>query len=488
MNCGNYGFWTIFFPYYASYLKPNMPDMTLKLMFSLYILLCLGVSLGSTIVNFIIFIFGYRKTVLLLGFTLFLSSYFAITSYNIIAVVIYIFTVGATRQWSAIITILFFTERITEKASEEYSKSLGGTALGSFIWAMILNHIVNPNNQGMDVLIEEYGEQNYYYDKSVYNNLYSFNLLFGFVSCLFFVIGYFLIPESSKFQGNMGNIYKAIFKGEKSLSQVYKDFSSSLNESLNSESSLNININAPKLNKKINKNREKNDNEQELIESGKKEKFDNLFTKEEKEDLVIQQQQQFWKELFSFKFILLYVLAIIRNTEAMFAIENFKIQGISLVNNDVLLNTAYALSGVMALFVKSFAGILWERQGMINCYNIAFLISFFIDFTYVSIIKYYPYLFLLTGVISRMNWNLNSTMNFFTIFSSYPAEKALKLAMFFDSQIFLSTVLMIIINRFLVTGQNFEIAYSFFVICDIVGLILLFVFLRPITTRNMINY
>lgn len=97
--------------------------------------------------------------------------------------------------------------------------------------------------------------------------------------------------------------------------------------------------------------------------------------------------------------------------------------------------------------------------------------AFIIDLLYVTIIESSPHLFLATIVVGRCLLTTNSMMNYFTLYSVFSTDKALKLSMVFDMAYFVSIIIMILLNEYMVEGLEFKAVYYCYLVLDGVGLV-----------------
>ena len=197
-------------------------------------------------------------------------------------------------------------------------------------------------------------------------------------------------------------------------------------------------------------------------------------------------QYNILNDIFSKEFILLFIISIIRNSQNAFLIDNFKIYGMKIVKSDHLLNQAYGISALFAIFFRGAAGMICEKYGIGNSYKATLGTAVIIDLLYVTIIESYPTLFLFSVIIGRSLLTVNCMINYLTMYTIYPTERALKLSMVFDLAYFIAMIVMIISNEYLVEGLEFKKTYYFYLILDSFGL-LLTIFLLPKVLKNSNN-
>ena len=515
LNCVTFSIWAMFYPYYASYVKPAIPSMTMKEMFAYTIFQYFGYTIGSSFMNLTLFLFGYKSSLMIIGVLNFLHCALGVIYVNKFTVILSVGFTGLIRQCISVLTILFFTERHREKAALYYSKPLGGTALGSFIWAIVLNYMVNPNNEDLSVLIEENGQVNKYYSYDVASNVYQFYMVHGLIALGTFVVVYFYIPQSEKFTGKLFEVLSIIKSRNGSINQSYQSFKSMYNESMASgDKNLNGVMmpvgNSRFCNESVNSSKKSFKSENSMkTQRGSKNLNENLIQNIElpekpitedrpagnidnetgEEIIALEAEDNSIKgEVLSLHFWVIFVISIIRNSETAFMVDNYKLQGMEIVRNDKLLNQAYALSGIAQLFVRSYAGTIWEKLGFLDSYTVAIMGSFFLDFLYLTFIDKLPTLFLLTTIFARCLYGFNNIMNYLTLYTIYPAEKALRLSIVYDFHFFISIVLTIFFNSYFVDNMNFKPVYGTYLALDIIALVLLFLFIRPWIGGGRINY
>ena len=482
--------WPIFYPYYASYLKHFDSSYNMKQLFSYFLYCYLGVTLSSSFMNFSIYLLGYKKSLYLNAIFLWLHCYFTVATTNIIIVSICVIVHGMLLQNTAILTILFFTEWYPEQASIYYSPSLSGIMVGSFIWTMIISHMINPDNEDLTWEVQEhYGISNYY-SWEIAQRVPLAYYTHGTVVMLISIIVSFMIPESDKYKGLIHNWLNGVNDPVETIESEYisfkKDFSESVNSSILHTTSLNLSLQSHGT-----KNRVKNSimQQENLLTNNQKHSEEIELTLIENNDQPISisgineteskiRQYNILNDIFSKEFVLIFMISIIRNSQNAFLIDNFKIYGMKIVKSDHLLNQAYGISALFALFFRGAAGIICEKYGIVNSYKAALVTAVIIDLLYVTIIESYPSLFLVSVIIGRSLYNINCMINYLTLYTIYPTEKALKLSMIFDLAYFIAIIVMILSNEYLVKGLEFKKTYYFYLILDSFGL-LLTIFLLP---------
>lgn len=508
LNCVTFSIWAMFYPYYASFVKDAIPTMTMKEMFAYTIFQYFGYTIGSSFMSFSLFLFGYKGSLMLIGILNFLHCAWGVMFVNKLSVILSVAFTGMIRQCISVLTILFFTERMTEGAAVCYSKPLGGTALGSFIWALVLDYMVNPNNEDLSLVIVENGQTNKYYSRAVADRVYDFYMFHGVVALLVFLVVYIYIPQSQKFKGRFFEVVGILKNPNMSISKSYASFKNELNDSIMSGGKTNQVVMMPVGNSRV-YNASINNSKRNItgMSIGSKSFDESLVRKvelkETKKDLEKQaendvvasdeeehngDENSIRSELTSLPFWIIFIISIIRNSETAFMVDNYKLQGIQIVGNDKLLNQAYAISGVVSLFIRSYAGALWERFGFLECYTAAIMGSFFLDFLYLTYIENFPNLFLVTTIFARCLYAFNNIMNYLTLYTLYPPEKALKLSIIYDIHFFISIVVTIMFNSYFVDDMNFKPVYGSYLMLDVAALVMLFMFIRPWVSRNRSSY
>lgn len=485
----------------------------MKDMFAYSIFPYFGYSIGSSIMNCVLFVLGFKYSLYATGFLIFLHCWAGVEFMNSFNIMLMIGMSGVIRQMISILTILFFTELTRDEAAKYYPKPLSGTSLGSFIWAYILSYMINPHNEDLKWKVKERGVTNSYYDWTVAQNVYSFYILHGIIGFFTFVAIGYITPEPEQYKNRFREVWHYLRNDSKSLRKSYHSFMSQMSESLNrSNSHVNAMVGAPQVHSFVENKEKENSEELELRESlvfkdinepksiqnfaNNNEELETYEIPENKEvtqpkekaddesDYILQYrdsnvEKSVREELLSLTFWVIFFVSIMRNSQNAFIVDNFKIQGMGILNNDNLVNQAYAISGLLALIARSFTGELWEKYGLLDCYTIAMMSSFFLDFVYLMFIEKMPNFFLFTIVFARCVMNFNNIMNYLTLYTVYSSNMALKLAVVYDLHYFVAIIVTIGCNYLLVDGLNFKPAYGFYLAFDIICLILLFTIVRP---------
>ena len=500
-----YTLWPIFYPYYASYARALNSAITMKFIFSLVLVQYIGYSTAFFYTNLMLYYFGLRKSVLIIGLTG-LALSLSLTSFGSAAVIVIVFYfVGVIQQAISIITILFFVERHKRVAVAYYSKSLAGQLIGAFIWNEILSYIVNPGNQNLHRVEESRGDIGYYDFECAkrIEQFLSFQAGAVIFICMFV---YYHLPESKLYRG----VWLKRKTGKKDEDD-YKSFQATLHSSLNY-----FNLQDAKANEILSKFARKQrsdiseeDDSEDLYKSFLYQNLDasSYFNDDNSTCTELQEYTRGvkievietipvyndrkpyfpFKDIFSRKFMLLFLTSIVRNSQTGFTIDSLKIHGNFLALSDKSLNHLFSVSVILALILKGLFYKIWDKFGVIDCYCIVIVSNLTFAFLSIDLLNRLPFLFYPSILYMRTLNAFNIFINSMTLYTTYKQSKAIQLSQIFELHKVIAVIGSIAVNYLLVDWEGYKDAYTAYLLVASVGLIVLILVLRAIISRDRLR-
>ena len=338
----------MFYPYLASYTKLSNPDVTMKTFFTFYVFSYVGYGCGSQLTNLYLYLFNFKQAMIVNALISVIVNIGFVYCSSSLGIIICIMLMGSTLKVIITLTTLFFKENYNERANIETAKCSGGKMFGSVVFTILFSYIINPGNKGLKWAVEEEGVTNMYYSEEISSNISFALFLHGLWIIILYSIAYIVIPESTEYRG------------------------------LNSQ---------------------KNESEKDI----------ELIEQNPENNINYEEPFSYWNELTSFKFIILFVLSILRLSENLFIIDNFKLQGVVLTDNDHLLNQVFAFSGILSVFSRMGAGWVLNKLGNKKVHTIVFMSMILVDLLYIFLIEHSFTLFALTMCYIRLLLNLTKT-------------------------------------------------------------------------------
>ena len=443
--------YSVFYPYLASYLKLTDPSFTMKTLFSYFLLAYVGFGFASQFTNAYLYLFGFKNAIMINGFVNILHNFGFAYLKSRAGIAICTILMGSTSEVTLILCTLFFKEHYPKDAEIHYTKCSGGKMFGTAFWTIALAYLVNPNNKGLEWEVEENGIVNRYYSQEISQNIVSALFYNSIYVAIIYVAVLFYIPKS--------NIYKGL--------EIMRLRKNSCTEHLDEfNDSRELMISAMNENRASETNNSKNPfrlKNEGVIGEDWEQMEENLLTKEA-DDF------SYSKEIVSQKFLILFMLSIIRLSENNFIIDNYKLQGAALTDNDHLLNQVFAFAGFLSFFSRTYSGLLWEKLGSRKVHTIILIITVLIDLTYIFLVEHSFYVYALSVCIVRPLNQFNLLLSVLVLYSNYKPKIALRLSMVFDLTYILPIIMVVLLNQYLVIGTHYRPVYMFYLAIDSFGL------------------
>ena len=477
----------------------------MKFMFSLVLMQYIGYSTASFYTNLMLYYVGLRKSVLLIGVMGITVCMVLINFGDEIILIVAFYFVGVVHQAISILTILFFIEKHKRVAAVYYSKSLAGQLIGAFIWNEILTWMVNPDNVSLNNAAIS-GDGIGFYDINCVKNVEQFLNYQASVIAIVAVFVYYHLPESKLYAGIL--LKRTSFRRE---DDSYKSFQATLQNT-----TMYFNIKDAKGNEILSKFARKEpvevsdeDDSGELYRSFLYQNLDeSLYFNEENSICtelheytrgikieVIETMPAYsdrkpylpFKDIFTKKFILLFLTSIIRNSQSSFMIDSLKVHGNFLSLNDNSLNHLFSIAVLLALVLKGIFFRIWDKFGVTDCYCFIIVSNIIFAFLSINLLDQLPSLFYPTIIYSRTINAFNVFSNSMTLYTTYKQSKAIQLSQVFELHRVIAIMISIGVNYTLVDNSGYEQAYTFYLLLASAGLIVLILVLRSIISRDRLR-
>ena len=471
----NFNIWSIIIPYYYSYAKHYNPYVTMKTVFNAIIFCYAGFNVSTLALPTLLFILGL-KGMLIFGAVVAALNNVAIYMFSsVVWICICSALVGFGYKHFTTVIILYFTEKYPESSSKLYSIATSGFIITGFFWANLITFYINPDNEDMTATSFFNGYEETYFPIEISSRLrgiLNIQAVFILVDVLLMSL-FFSNPK--KYHDNI-NILIRWFNGENiDLTRSIQLISDQLSESMlkmytsRIESKDHIKVTRTFESELIDHSKFSSDNRRSELSSS--------FQSDKEEQKTVRQQAM---EAFrTSKFWLLFFTSIFRLSLPTYYIDNSKIIGYDLVRNDQLITQVYSASSFLSMASSALAGTIVEKIGLLNSYIVSIGGNLLVEFITFSIIKQYPYLFLLMLAISRTLVNFTLQLSNITLYNCYDVDVALQLAKVYEFHSFLANLVMVIINQWLYVDGVFTYVFLVYFMLDGIALIVTLYKLKP---------
>lgn len=470
--------WPVFMPYYFSYLKHFNPYITVEQVFGTTFFLYLGMNVVSIVMPVMLFLFGLRGTMIAGGVIMLINSLsiYYFTSWFFICLNILVF--GGMYRYTTLVSIVYFSENYPAKASNYYGIALSGFLVGSIISNNVCSFIVNPENVPMDKETNINGYTEVYFDFSIASNMIKFMNIYGVLGLVVCVVCSFLIDDPVKYQGEWRTLFGWNADKTKDINESIKEFKSNLDETFseafrqNEDGALNrslsmsmkSNVLASTI---IRKSKSKVGIEEEMIEE---EGSQFALSAEDPEETYKRHRS-------SLVFWVIFYVAVTRNAQPSFLLENYKVQAYCVRNDDVFFTRIFSMSALFGAMGSIYASYIWKSIGMINSYYLALITNLVVDVLLMTVAPNSTLLFSIITFFCRAYATYNVQVNNMSMFSVYDSAVALKLSKIYDLNFFLGVCLGVFLNFFMVFGCSYRLVYFVFFVLEAIALFLVYKYL-----------
>ena len=449
-----YSTWALYLFYVHSYAKLSSFDLKITEVFNLSYFLFFGTFLNTLCLPTILFFLGFKLS-LLFGIILFvLHLQFSILFSNLFIMAISFTLGGFTYKHTLTLCTIYFKEKYSENAEKLYGFTNSAPAVSSVFLTLIYTYIINPNNDPIDGVYIKGDYREVYY---TYDYIRKFAWVLNTQSIICIIMAILIIPvleNPDKHYCRLGKLWSWLRVSEKSLSQEISMYNESINKS--------------KTNNLLEQSFSTMKSKSGRIEN--KEKEIELLTEKSKNDIENINKNDgfdFWKELTSKRFILLFVSAVIRLTQACYLGATIKMFAAICLNDDKILTLAFSLSSVTTALGIMVLAIIIQKYGLFNSHLILEGISVFADLIYIFVIKSYPSVFVLLIFVGRLLSTLHYQLNNFTIFSLYNVDVALKLNKIYELSILVGNICFVFFNNMFYSFGVFYKIFGFYLILNV---------------------
>lgn len=455
--------WPMIYPYLASYYKSYDPSITLTGTFSAIFIAYIGQFIGNSILPRLFFILGVKKT-LQLGSVL----YF----FNCISFYVFTSMLGLyLNLLIAGILAMFFSFTITYYFSEKYDNGVYYSpyvfmsfSLQNFIWPMVMNAIINPNNIGMEEVTYVNGYKEVYYGPEIssgvvkylnYHGVYV--LVVNVALCSFIENPHHMHSRVSTWLTNKITDNR---EGKKAFEKDFREFSrasmQNIGESIHksiqkSMSIMRKNTQGPTDLEMIDKQHE------ELIKAD-----------EEKRERELHEEIR--REMVSLRFICLVIVVTMRNAATNYFINNFKYMGNFIVHNEGLTSKIFSFASITNVFGRFLGPWLYAKYDFIDSHIIIIGTSMLVNMSFSLFASSFSFVYLFLIFVSRIIQGLSSAIHHITLFSLYGHDKAIYLYKIYDASLLFGLVYGIVLNAVLTSDNQFSLIFFVFTLIEACGI------------------
>lgn len=469
--------WPVFMPYYFSYLKHFNPYITVEQVFATTFFLYLGMNAVSIVMPVLLFLFGVRGTMVVGGIIMLLNclSIYYFTGWLMICFNMLVF--GGMYRYTTLVSIVYFSENYPSKASNYYGIALSGFLAGSIISNNVCSFIVNPTNVPMDQVTHINGFEETYFEFNTASNIVKFMNFYGVLGLVTCVVCSFLIEDPIKYQGEWRKLFGLGSNGQtKSINESIQQFKNNLDETFGEAFRQNEDNG---LNRSLSISMKSNVLKSAIVrKSGQT--FEEDFIEDDNLALELQENPEdaYMRHRNSVVFWVIFYVAVARNAQPSFLLENYKVQAYCVRNDDVFFTRIFSISAIFGAMGSIFASYIWKGIGMVNSYYLALGTNMVCDLLLMTVAPNSTFIFCIITFLGRAYGSYNIQVNNMSMFSVYDSSVALKLSKIFDLNFFIGICLAVFFNFVLVFGSNYRYVYFVFFVMEAVALFLVFRYLH----------
>lgn len=455
--------WPVIYPYLGSYFKNFDSSITLNGTFSAIFVAYIGQFIGNSILPKLFFILGVKKTIQLGSILYFINclSFYLFTS--MFGLCLNLLAAG--------ILSMFFSFTITYHFSEKYENGVYYSpyvflsfSLQNFIWPMMMNAIINPNNVGMEEVTYVNGYKEVYYNYEISSGVVKYLNYHGFYVLIVNVLLCQLIDNPHNMQSRVSMWLTNTITGDRDSKKTFeKDFRQfsrttmmNLGESIRGSIKQSVSVREP-LKKKTTDVEMVHKKHEELIEKVEAQK-----QKELHEDIR--------QEMVSKRFICLVIVVTVRNAASNYFINNFKYMGNFIVNNEGLTSKIFSFASIANVFGRLAGPWLYAKYDFIDTHLIVIGSSMAVNIMFFTLATNISSVYLLLIFISRIIQGLSSAIHHITLFSLYGHEKAIYLYKIYDASLLFGLVYGIILNYYCTAGNQYSLIFFIFTMIEVGGI------------------
>ena len=458
----NFCLWGIIIVYLHAYLKHFDPQVTIKAVFGLSWLQYIGLFSAAWVIPSILSILGLKNALRFGGFVYALNCVLLYYLQYWPLIVLNITLLGFCYRFIQILTVLYFNEVHLSVSPKCYSIANSCMMVGGLLWGFLLTYYINPDNEKPE---EVYTMGNYtenYFSYSVAKNLVGIMNIQAVYSFVAVYIATLFIDDPAKYENNLGELWKWMMGKENQLKSKIQGMDVEVNTSMSNSMISNVSIHCKNSLKSC---------EEELIENPKE--------KQKKPVKVQSIQTQVRNELKSIRFWLIMYTGVFRQSFVCYFLDNIKIFGDIIVNNDQYLTQLYSASAILATLGQGMAAHFVDKIGLMNCYILTISINLLNQIFGMTIMKHSPVIYSFTVIICRIQSVMNNQFGLFTFFSLYETDLAFQLNKIFDSHILISNMLLVMMNYIFYTPGVFIYVFGAYFLLDLSAVLLTIFYLKP---------
>lgn len=462
----NYVLWGVLLPYYFSYLKHFNPEISFNQVFAASCFFYVGLLSCSWLYPSLVSIFGLKNIIRLSGTIYALNAVGMHCFSSISFVCLNVTLIGFCIKAMFITNMLYFSTKHEENAKKCIGVANLGFTILSFIWSYLYFLLINPGNEGMtEIAYNGTTEERYFKWEIAQRFKFTFNL-HGLYCFVITIVCSMLIENPEQYKNNIYKLWNWCIGKNK------QDWEETWSERHSIEVS-NISLSIPKINVESFYS--------SLNYSKNTDKSIELLSHSDKESNEYKTVDEIMKEeLRKPKFWILFIISIIKFLFIYYLIDVNKILGLIILKNDELVTQCYNIVSITSGIVSSFIVYMIERIGLINGYIITSIIVILVEIYFMGFTKEFPLMFILFLSLSLLCMTVIGQLNNLVLIHFYTPELTLHLQKIFDFNLFVANVIIVLCNTFLFQQTNFFPVFFCFLIFDVVGLVLLIIYLKPL--------
>ena len=459
-------FGTIVF-YMHSYLKHFNPIITMKEIFGVIWVLFFGNVVASWAIPFTVSILGLKNAIRFGALLNALNCFFFHWAHWFPFVAFNTLILGFVFKFMQLLSVMYFQATHPDNSSTCYSLSGLGMNIGSLVWTLLFTYYINPSNEQPLETNPLDASQEVYFSFNIagrFASIMNIQALFVFLSVLLLS---FQFDEPEVYQSNFRHFFKWILNKEnsfiESIDRINNSFSLSHTHSISDRSGFSLTNSSFESDKT-------NETDKEI----------ELISQKDDSQMLKSLQERVSEQLWSAKFWLFFIISIFRRCFFVYIFDYNKVIGILIIHDDHYLSFLNILGSVMSIIGSVMAPFLEKKLGILGWYITNQLIYLVFEFIGFTILRSAPFLFSLLVISAFIVNLLNSQFGLYTIFSQYETDVALELNKIFELHLFLSTILLSIVNTLFFSNDHFERVFEVFFVLDLFALMLILFVLKPL--------
>lgn len=428
-NCTSYNNWMFIYPFLGSYLHQFNPAISMSFMFSCYIWMFVGLSIGNWLFVETIKRLGFIRSIQVAGPFYLLNGvmYYAFSSRLMVA--FNSLVTGVLLSFVTLSCLMLFNLNNKQTSAELYGTASSGYSFGSFIWVSVISWILNPQNLLMEETFDSKGKIEHFFPKVVADRFPLFAWICGIITCLCLMILPIFLEQPKGYGGSWFGETQPVSERKKSIEQELQEMRMSV-----------ISV-------------ESKPGEQPLIIG----KFDEI------------------KTITSRAFVGLFILTYARSTGVTYYIDNYKYFSYFILHDESLAKKVFVWGSFFAIASRFVSGKFSNYFGFKKGTFILLIVNITVDLCFLFFRENVGFFIFLIQV-ARTSYSFNLLFNGMSLFALYPVIQAAKLMKYFELYWLVALVHITIFNSLSEEGSYNGILGSF-VLLDVIAIYVYYKFL-----------